>query len=270
MRLVITQENVGYWAAVYVSNKINAANATKANPFVLGLPTGGTPLAMYKELIKFNKAGKVSFENVITFNMDEYVGIADDHPESYHYYMWYNFFSHIDIKKENVHILNGNANDLSKECEEYEKKIESFGGIDLFVGGVGNDGHIAFNEPGSSLASKTRLKTLTYDTVVANSRFFHNDLDQVPKMALTVGVQTLLDAKEVLILASGLSKALAVQQAVEGSVNHMWTITALQLHRKGIIVCDESATMELKVKTAKYFKELHDHLSHISIGVNLK
>jgi len=269
MRLVITQENVGYWSAVYVANRINAAKPTQEKPFVLGLPTGGTPLAMYKELIKFNKAGKVSFEHVVTFNMDEYVGIAENHPESYHFYMWDNFFAHINIKKENVHILNGNAKDLTQECIAYEKKIESFGGIDLFVGGVGNDGHIAFNEPGSSLTSLTRLKTLTYDTVVANSRFFNNDLDQVPKQALTVGVQTLLNAKEVLILASGLSKALAVQQAVEGSVNHMWTITALQMHRKGILVCDEAATMELKVKTVKYFKELHDHLSHISIGANL-
>lgn len=266
MRLVITQENVGYWAAIYVANKINAAAPTKENPFILGLPTGGTPLTMYQQLIQFYKAGKVSFKHVITFNMDEYVGLSESHPESYHYYMWQNFFLHIDIQPQNVNILNGNAPDLKKECLAYEEKIASLGGIDLFIGGVGNDGHIAFNEPGSSLSSKTRLKTLTYDTVVANSRFFNNDLDQVPKKALTVGVQTLLDAKEVLILASGLSKALAVQQAVEGSVNHMWTITALQMHRHGIIVCDDPATMELKVKTVKYFKELHDHLSHISLG----
>ena len=137
-----------------------------------------------------------------------------------------------------------------------EEKIKKAGGIDLFLGGIGADGHIAFNEPGSSLHSRTRIKTLTQDTIIANSRFFNDDITQVPKQALTVGVGTVMDAKEVLIIVNGHNKARALQHAVEGSVNHMWTISALQLHPKGIIVCDESATEELKVSTYRYFKEI--------------
>ena len=188
--------------------------------------------------------------------MDEYVGIPEDHPQSYHSFMWTNFFSHIDIKKENVHILNGNASDLEAECAAYEAKIEAVGGIDLFLGGIGPDGHIAFNEPGSSLSSRTRIKTLTTDTIIANSRFFEGDVNKVPKTALTVGVGTVMAAREVLILANGHGKARALQQAVEGAVNQMWTITALQLHPKGIIVCDEAACIELKVGTYNYFKDI--------------
>jgi glucosamine-6-phosphate deaminase len=211
---------------------------------------------MYKALVEAHKAGRVSFEHVVTFNMDEYVGIPEDHPQSYHSFMWTNFFSHIDIKKENVHILNGNASDLEAECAAYEAKIEAVGGIDLFLGGIGPDGHIAFNEPGSSLSSRTRIKTLTTDTIIANSRFFEGDVNKVPKTALTVGVGTVMAAREVLILANGHGKARALQQAVEGAVNQMWTITALQLHPKGIIVCDEAACIELKVGTYNYFKDI--------------
>jgi glucosamine-6-phosphate deaminase len=188
--------------------------------------------------------------------MDEYVGIPKTHPQSYYTFMWNNFFSHVDILPENVNILNGNAADLDAECEAYEAKIKTLGGIHLFLGGIGADGHIAFNEPGSSLHSRTRIKTLTQDTIIANSRFFNNDVNLVPKLALTVGVGTVMDAHEVLIVVNGHNKAQAVQQAVEGSVNHMWTITALQLHQKGIIVCDESSTTELKVGTYRYFKEI--------------
>jgi glucosamine-6-phosphate deaminase len=170
--------------------------------------------------------------------------------------MWDNFFSHIDINPENANILNGNSADLEAECQAYEDKIKAVGGIQLFLGGIGADGHIAFNEPGSSLNSRTRIKTLTQDTIIANSRFFENDVNQVPKTALTVGVGTVMDAHEVLIIVNGHNKALALKQAVEGSVSHLWTITALQLHPKGIIVCDESATSELKVGTYRYFKEI--------------
>ena len=170
--------------------------------------------------------------------------------------MWNNFFNHIDIKKENVHILNGNAENLVEECTNYEKAISVIGGIDLFLGGIGPDGHIAFNEPGSSLSSRTRVKTLTTDTIIANSRFFDNDVNKVPKTALTVGVGTVLSAKEVLILCNGHNKARALQAAVEGSVTQMWTISALQMHEHGIIVCDEAATVELKVGTYNYFKDI--------------
>ncbi len=258
MRVIIESDyqKLSQWAANYVAEKINKANPTEEKPFVLGLPTGSSPIGMYKELIKLNKEGKVSFKHVITFNMDEYVNLPEDHPESYHSFMWNNFFSHIDIKKDNINILNGNAADLEEECNNYEKRIEKVGGIDLFIGGIGPDGHIAFNEPGSSLSSRTRIKTLTTDTIIANSRFFDNDVNKVPKTALTVGVGTVLSAKEVLIICNGHNKARALQHAVEGGITQMWTISALQMHQHGIIVCDEAATDELKVSTYKYFKDI--------------
>ncbi|ADY37544.1 Glucosamine-6-phosphate deaminase [Phocaeicola salanitronis DSM 18170] len=258
MRVIIERDyqSLSEWAANYVAQRINQFQPSSERPFVLGLPTGSSPLGMYKALIELNREGKVSFRNVVTFNMDEYVGLPESHPESYHSFMFNNFFNHIDIPKENIHILNGNASDLEAECGNYEKQIASYGGIDLFVGGIGPDGHIAFNEPGSSLTSRTRVKTLTTDTIVANSRFFDNDVDKVPKTALTVGVGTVMDAKEVLILCNGHNKARALHHAVEGSVTQMWTISALQMHRHGIIVCDEAATDELKVGTYRYFKDI--------------
>ncbi|MGR5063337.1 glucosamine-6-phosphate deaminase [Photobacterium sp. DNB22_13_2] len=258
MRLIPLQnaEQVGKWAARHIVKKINAFKPTAERPFVLGLPTGSTPLSTYKALIELFNAGEVSFKHVVTFNMDEYVGIDPNHPESYRSFMYNNFFKHVDIKDENVNLLDGLADDIDAHCAAYEEKIKSYGKINLFMGGVGIDGHIAFNEPASSLSSRTRIKTLTEDTRIANSRFFDGDINQVPKYALTIGVATLLDAEEVMILSLGHNKALALQMAVEGSVNHMWTVTALQLHRQAIIVADEPAQQELKVKTVKYFTEL--------------
>ena len=256
---VIIQSNydlVSKWVASYVVKEIRDFQPTAEKPFVLGLPTGSSPIGTYRELVAMHKAGKISFKNVVTFNMDEYIGILEDHPESYHSFMKENLFKHIDIPKENVNILNGNAKDLEKECAEYEARIKKVGGIHLFLGGIGPDGHIAFNEPGSSLSSRTRVKTLTYDTILANARFFDNDITKVPKTALTVGVATVLDAKEVLIIINGYKKARALANVVESGVNHMWTVSALQLHPHGIIVCDEEATMELKVGTVKYFKDI--------------
>jgi glucosamine-6-phosphate deaminase len=258
MRVIIepNYETVSKWAANYVANRIKGFGPSGSKPFVLGLPTGSSPLGMYRELIELNKSGSVSFKDVVTFNMDEYVHLPVDHPESYHSFMWDNFFSHIDIKKENVNILDGNAGDLEAECAGYEERMKKVGGIELFVGGIGPDGHIAFNEPGSSLSSRTREKTLTYDTIVANSRFFGGDVNKVPKTALTVGVGTVMDAKEVMIIVNGHNKARALRYAIEGSVNHMWTISALQMHPKGIILCDDEATIELKLGTVKYFKDI--------------
>ncbi|GLI54857.1 glucosamine-6-phosphate deaminase [Propionigenium maris DSM 9537] len=256
MRVIITDNCIGHWAAVYVAEKLIEAKPTKEKPFVLGLPTGSTPLPMYRKLIEFYKAGIISFENVITFNMDEYVGLEPTHEQSYHYFMYENFFNHIDIKRENINILDGMASDYRAECKRFEDKIKKVGGIDLFLGGIGPDGHIAFNEPGSSLSSRTRDKELTTDTILANSRFFGGDTEKVPKLALTVGVGTILDAKEVLIMVNGHHKARAMYHAVEGGVNHMWTVSALQLHPKGIIVSDEEACGELKVSTYRYFKDI--------------
>jgi len=198
----------------------------------------------------------VSFQHVVTFNMDEYCDLPRDHPESYHSFMWENLFRHIDIQPQNAHILDGNARDVDEECARYEEKIRSFGGIQLFLAGIGPDGHVAFNEPGSSLSSRTRVKTLAQDTVVANARFFGGDVSQVPTKALTVGVATVLDAAEVLVIITGTHKAYALAKCIEEGVNHMFTVSAIQMHPKAVVVCDEDATLELRVRTAKYFKSL--------------
>ena len=258
MRLIIEKDYsaLSKWAAEYVASRINDAKPTPEHPFVLGCPTGSSPLGMYKALIRLNKEGKVSFKNVVTFNMDEYVGLPEEHPESYHSFMATNLFNHIDCPKENVHILNGNAEDLEAECANYEKMIAEAGGIDLFIGGIGPDGHIAFNEPGSSLSGRTRIKTLTTDTRVANSRFFGGNPDNVPATALTVGPGTVMAAKEVLILCNGHNKARALQAAIEGPVTQMWTISVLQMHEHGIIVCDEAACESITHGTYKYFKDI--------------
>lgn len=168
--------------------------------------------------VALHKAGQLSFQHVITFNMDEYVDLPRDHPESYHSFMWTNLFRHIDIQPANVHILNGNAPDLKAECAAYEEKIAAVGGIELFLGGIGQDGHIAFNEPGSSLQSRTRVKTLAYETIVGNARFFGGDVNKVPKMALTVGVGTILDAREILVIVTGQHKAMALERCIEQGV----------------------------------------------------
>ena len=262
MRVIIkdTTLEVAQWAARHIVDQIKAKAAVTNAPFVLGLPTGSTPLETYKELIRLHKAGEVSFKNVVTFNMDEYIGLDEKHPESYHSFMWNNFFSHIDIDSKNVHILNGNAEDLNAECEAYEAAIVEAGGIDLFMGGVGEDGHIAFNEPFSSLESRTRIKTLTPDTIAVNSRFFGGDISQVPTKALTVGVGTIMDARKVMILATGRKNARALRHGIEGSYNHLLTISALQLHKAGIIVCDDPAAEELRVATYRYFKDIENSL----------
>ena len=253
MKLIIHKnyEELSSWTAGYIAGRINAAG--KEKPFVLGLPTGSSPLGVYRALAVMHKQGDISFANVITFNMDEYVGLPKDHTQSYYRFMWDNFFSRIDIDKNNVHILDGMAEDPVGECAAYEAAITAAGGIDLFLGGVGANGHIAFNEPGSSLASRTRVEHLTHDTCMANARFFEGDISQVPTKALTVGVGTIMDAREVVILVSGENKARALQQAVEGGVSHMCTLSCLQLHQRAIIVCDDAATVELKVGTVRNF-----------------
>ncbi|KAJ0063041.1 hypothetical protein NL108_010652, partial [Boleophthalmus pectinirostris] len=261
MRLVILDDYdlASEWAAKYIRNRIIQFQPSADKYFTLGLPTGFTPFGCYKKLIEYYKNGDISFKYVKTFNMDEYVGLPRAHPESYHSYMWNNFFKHIDIDPANAHILDGNVDDLDTECQAFEKKIAEAGGIELFVGGIGPDGHIAFNEPGSSLVSRTRVKTLAKDTIVANARFFGHDLSKVPTMALTVGVGTVLIlfvllSVQVMILITGAHKAFALYKAIEEGVNHMWTVSAFQQHPRTIFVCDEDATLELRVKTVKYFK----------------
>ena len=256
MNLIITEtyKDLSARAAQIVADSINAFVPSEGHPkFVLGLPTGSTPLGMYAALIEMNREGKVSFKDVITFNMDEYCGLPEEHPESYHSFMYANFFNHIDIDKENVHILNGNANDLEAECEAYEQAIVDVGGIDLFIGGVGIDGHLAFNEPGSSLRSRTRCVELAQDTIIANARFFGGDINLVPKKAVTVGIGTVTDARTVMVLVNGHGKARALQQCVEGAISQMWPVTAIQMHQDAIVIADDPACYELKVGTYRYF-----------------
>lgn len=258
MRVIIKEDKqeVAEWAAQYVAYRINSFKSVVKKHFVLGLPTGSTPLGMYNELIKLNKNNAVSFSNVVTFNMDEYIGLSADHPQSYHYFMFENFFNHIDINRKNIHILDGMTTDYVKECTDYEQAIKDNGGINLFIGGVGEDGHIAFNEPFSSLTSRTRVKTLTESTIKANSRFFADDLSKVPNQALTVGVGTIMDADEVLILATGKNKAKALKYGIEGAISHVWTISALQMHPHGIILCDKASASELLEDTVNYFNDI--------------
>jgi glucosamine-6-phosphate deaminase len=251
MRLIIREDTntATEYVAEYVIGRINSFAPTADAPFVLGLPTGSSPIPVYSALVAAHQMGRISFHHVVTFNMDEYVGLPQEHPESYYSFMHTNLFNHTDFDPANINILDGNAPDLEQECSMYEAKIRKYGGIHLFLGGVGSDGHIAFNEPGSSLSSCTRLKSLAYETMLANARFFNGDMSLVPRMALTVGVKTIMDAKEVVIIATGASKALAIQSAIEGGVNHMCTLSCLQLHPCSLVVVDEDATMELKVKT---------------------
>ncbi len=256
MRVVIQEnyEKMCKWAANLIAARINAHGADR--PFVLGLPTGSSPLGVYAELARMNRAGEVSFRNVVTFNMDEYLGLPREHDQSYWTFMWSNFFDHIDIPKENVNILNGMAEDPEAECARYEAKIAALGGIDLFMGGIGVDGHLAFNEPFTSLTSRTGVRALTTDTRIVNSRFFGNDPEAVPAKALSVGIGTVMDSREVLILINGHNKARALAASVEGGVSQKWTCSALQMHPAAIIACDEPACGELTVDTYKYFLDI--------------
>ena len=258
MRLLIHRdyEKMTKWVAAHITKRIKSYGPSKDKPFVLRLPTGSSPVGVYKEFIRLNKEGKISFADVVTFNMDEYVGLPENHPESYHRFMKDNLFASIDIPAKNIHILNGMAPNVDKECKAYEECIKSCGGIELFLGGIGENGHIAFNEPGSSLASRTRVKTLSMDTRLVNARFFGGDVSKVPAKALTVGVGTVMDAREVIILVSGPKKARALQAAIEGAVSHWCPLSCLQMHPKAIIACDEDAAGELKAETVKYFKDI--------------
>lgn len=214
---------------------------------VLGLATGGTPIGTYKELVRMHKEEGLDFSQVVTFNLDEYYGLPPDHPQSYHYYMFEHLFNHVNIKRENIHIPDGLAKDVEAFCREYERKIKKAGGIDLQLLGIGRDGHIAFNEPGSSLASRTRIVALAPETIKDNARFFEREED-VPRYAISMGVGTILEARKILLIANGKSKADAIAATVEGPVTSQITASALQLHPNVTIVVDEEAASKLKRK----------------------
>ncbi len=237
--VVPDKQAMGDYVADYIVAKINAFTPTKEKPFlVLGLSTGSTPLPVYNKLIELYKKGKVSFKNVVTFNMDEYAGLPASHPQSYHYFMHKNLFNHIDIPRDNVFILDGMADDQEKECAQFEIKIRKMGGIDLFLGGIGSNGHIAFNEPGSDFNSVTRVVNLTSNTIKDNARFFKGDTTQVPTKALSIGIGTYLNSKEVIIMASGKNKAEAIQKAFQQPATEQLPASALQKHSKAFFICD--------------------------------
>jgi len=214
---------------------------------VLGFATGGTPLGLYKELIRLHKNEGLDFSKITTFNLDEYVGLPPEHDQSYHYFMWENLFKHINVDRRFVHIPMGMAQDIDTFCEWYEAQIEKAGGIDLQILGIGANGHIAFNEPGSSLGSRTRIKTLTGTTREANARFFKNP-DEVPKYAITMGVGTIMDAKQLLLLASGEGKAEAIATTCEGPITAKCPATIVQMHRYAFVIVDKAAASKLTMK----------------------
>ena len=220
---------------------------TKKNDLVLGLPTGRTPLGIYKRLIELNRTEEIDFSRVVAFGLDEYLGLKNDHPQSFAYYMEMNFYQHINIKKENTFRLEGIPEDIDSHCQEYEEKIKSRGGIDLLILGIGRNGHIGFNEPSSSLSSRTRVKTLAEETIEANSRFFQ-DKEEIPRFCLTMGIGTIMESKMILLLASGEDKSEAVQRSMEGPITASVPASILQLHPQAKIIIDQRAASRLAKK----------------------
>ena len=239
-------------AANEVAARVFAQAICRKETTVLGMATGSTPLALYRELI----ALKLDWRRVTTFNLDEYVGLALEHPQSYHSFMWENLFRHVNIAKKNVHIPDGLSKDIPKFCGKYEKQIRAAGGIDLQLLGIGTDGHIGFNEQTSSLASRTRIKTLTPQTRRDNARFFGSE-DAVPHHVITMGIGTILEARRCVLLAFGKNKARAIAEAVEGPVTSMNPASALQLHPRVTVFLDEDAASELKL--TEYYRWVYDH-----------
>lgn len=242
---VIIQKDYDQISKVAAQLVVDVLN-TKPNA-VLGMATGSTPLGLYKELVRRHKAGEIDFSRVTTFNLDEYVGLSPDHDQSYHYFMHENFFKHINIQPQNINIPSGTTSNYKAFCEWYEQRIKECGGIDVQILGIGSDGHIAFNEPTSSLSSRTRLKTLAKPTIDDNARFFKKRED-VPIYAITMGVGTILEARKLILLATGEGKARAVAQTVEGPVTSMVTATALQWHGDAKVIVDEDAAGELAMR----------------------
>lgn len=217
-----------------------AEQITKKRNTILGLATGSTPEGMYKELINLNQEDKVDFSEVITFNLDEYYGLSPEHPQSYCFFMWNKFFKHINIKKENIHLLNGITENIDKECKQYEALIKKSGRIDLQVLGIGDNGHIGFNEPDISLNTQTHLVNLTTKTIQANSRFFNN-VQEIPKQAITMGIGTIMRARKIILLANGKRKARVIERTINSPITPKVPASVLQLHNDVTIMVDQEA-----------------------------
>lgn len=245
MRLIVTRLSVCLYSAAYIRRTIQNFAPTQERPFVLGLPTGSTVLDTYAVLRMFAQERLLSFQHVITFNMDEYIGLPEDHPQSYHSYMRRNLWDTVHVPAEHIFIPNGNAPDLQAECAHYEQLIAQVGGIHLLVGGVGRNGHIAFNEPGTPFNSRTHISQLTPSTREANARFFRNDIARVPREALTMGIGTILDAQELLFVACGVKKAAAVSHLIAQNPTLEWPLTALKLHPRATLLTDLDACVLL-------------------------
>jgi len=223
------------------------ANAVRRNPALrLGLATGSTMLAMYQELVRLHRRESLDFSQVVTFNLDEYLGLSLNHPQSFHHYMRQNFFAHVNVDPVNIHIPDGAIKgNYQQYCASYEEAIRSAGGIDLQILGIGRNGHIGFNEPTSSLGSRTRLKVLSKETIQDNRKFFASQ-DEIPQCAITMGIGTILESKRILLLASGSPKAAAIAKAIEGPLTASVTASALQLHSDVTFIIDREAGAELK------------------------
>lgn len=240
--LVIVKDD--YAAMSKEAARIVAERLRKKPDLVLGLATGSTPLGTYSELIRMHREEGLDFSKVTTFNLDEYIGLSPSHSQSYHYFMMENFFKHVNINPRHIHIPDGLANEIEAHCEWYEEEIKKAGGIDLQILGIGANGHLAFNEPGSSLGSLTRIKTLTQQTITDNARFF-SDLKEVPRYAITVGIGTIMDARELVLLANGPKKADAVKAAVEGPITAMCPASIIQMHRRATVITDKEAASKV-------------------------
>ncbi|MBP7934711.1 MAG: glucosamine-6-phosphate deaminase [Phycisphaerae bacterium] len=252
MEVIITES---YEAMSAQAAKMIAQQILHKPSSVLGLATGSTPVGTYKEMIRMHKEQGLDFSKVVTFNLDEYVGLPPSHNQSYRYFMDHNLFHHINVPTGNIHVPYGHAESVLDFCAWYESEIKRYGGIDIQILGIGGDGHIAFNEPGSSLGSRTRLKTLTQETITDNARFFAN-MDEVPRFAITMGVGTILEARKIIMLANGSKKAKIVAEAIEGPVSSQVSASALQLHRDVVVILDKEAAS--KLKRADYYKWVYD------------
>jgi len=253
-----TYEEMSRAAAKEIASVLNAKPDA-----VLGMATGSTPLGVYSELVRMHREDGLDFSQVTTFNLDEYVGLPVTHEQSYHYFMHENFFKHVNIPPQNIYIPSGTTDNYEAFCQWFEHRIKEVGGIDVQILGIGSDGHIAFNEPTSSLGSRTRIKTLAKQTIDDNARFF-DDPGDVPIYAITMGVGTIMEARKIILLANGKNKAGAIAAAVEGPVTSMITASALQMHPEVLIFLDKDASGELKM--TEYYRWIQQNMPGAPVG----